>query len=709
MEGDVSAEPPRAAGRRRARPWVEGWVAHEHTELRKGQGAEVVPTPTQEYRRTGLAAPRKLPSGADALVDTIVGVYRRRTVSLRALRRDAQAIERLGPALRDLSDSRLRQTLAEHRTAFRSGRREACNQALCPALAAVREVSQRRAGLRPYPVQLMGALALHRGYLVEMATGEGKTLVAALAAVLAAWTRRPCHIVTVNDYLAQRDAEWFRPVYAFCGVQAGFITGAMEPSERRQAYAQDVAYATSKEILADFLRDRLHLGPLQNASRRHIQASLQGRAQPDTANALVMRGLHTCIVDEADSILIDEAVTPLIISQAAPNDELKEACQVAQRVAAQLLPRTDYSVDPRNREATLTEAGQNRVAEHGRELGGIWQAQRRWSELIEQALTAREFFELDKQYVKQDEQIVIVDEFTGRLMPQRTWRHGLHQAVEAKEGLAVSDPNETLGRLSFQRFFRFFRCLSGMTGTAREASRELWRIYRLPVIALPTNQPCRRRLLPDRVFATEADKWDAVTGGILELHATGRPLLVGTRSVLASERLADRLRTHGVELNLLNAIRHREEAQVIAEAGNWGKITIATNMAGRGTDIRLGRGVADLSGLHVIATERHESGRIDRQLFGRSARQGDPGSAQAFVSLEDELFVRFLPVRLLRVWIRALLATAVPGSRRLAALAIRWAQHAAQKQAAKRRRTVSRMDTWLNDSLSFTRSSDRIE
>ncbi len=664
-------------------------------------------TPTQDYRRTSLIVPRDVPSGADALVDGVLGRFRRRRGLLRGLQRDAKKVDRLAPMFRDLTDRQLRVKLSEARDMVARRDRDS-ERSLFPCLAAVREAAARQTGMRPFVVQLVGALALHRGYLAEMATGEGKTLVAGLAAVLAGWTRQPCHIITVNDYLAKRDADWFRPLYEFCRLSVGSVTGPMEPQDRAHAYAQDITYTTGKEILADFLRDRLRLGRLQNGARRHIRNVVCRRPPGSTEDGVVMRGLHTAIVDEADSILIDEAVTPLIISQSTPNETLRQACIAAHELAADLEPGTHFKIDTRYKEAELTDAGHQRVTEARAELSGIWRSARRWSELVEQALTAREFFQRGAQYVLQDESVVIVDEYTGRLMPQRTWRHGLHQAIEAKEDLEVSAPSETLSRLSFQRFFRFFHRLSGMTGTASESAGELWHMYRLPVVRIPTNRPCIRRMKPDRIYATEEQKWSAVVSAVTDMHATERPLLIGTRSVRASEALAARLRERGMEVNLLNAVHHEREASIIAEAGQGTRVTIATNMAGRGTDILLGPGVKRLGGLHVVATERHESRRIDRQLFGRSARQGDPGSAQALLSLDDELFVRFLPGQGVRNWLKGLLRVRHPGARLLSSLAVRYAQRAAQRQAYKQRQNVLRMDTWMDESLSFTDSSDRI-
>lgn len=660
--------------------------------------------PACEYRRTQLAKPRKLPSGLDAFSDRLVGMCRRRSGLLVQLRREAEAVDRLAAAWQHVSDHRLREKLVACGQAFRRQNSAQAEAALPEALAAIREAAERQLGLRPFVVQIMGALALYRGYLAEMATGEGKTLTAGLAAVLAGWTGRPCHIVTANDYLAERDAGWLNPLYRFCGMSAGFIAGNLEPRRRAEAYAHAITYCTSKELTADFLRDRLHLGALHQGERRHIRRLLGGaRPGPDT-DRMVMRGLHTAIVDEADSLLIDEAVTPLIISRPQDNGALKDACLIADTIAGELERGRDYEVTPRYKEVEITATGRLRLEAECARLPGIWRAPKRREELIRQALTAREFFRRDEQYLINDERkIVIVDEFTGRSMPERTWREGLHQAIEAKEKLPITNPSETLARLSFQRFFRLFTKLSGMTGTAREAAAELWHIYRLPVVTIPTNKPCVRVYHPDRLFADAAGKWQAVSDTIADLHRRGVPVLVGTRSIAASEHLAACLRERQLEFNLLNARHHREEAQIVAEAGLPGKITIATNMAGRGTDIRLAPGVAEQGGLRVMATERHDSGRIDRQLFGRCARQGDPGEVHVFVSAEDELLVRFAP-RSMRLMLASLVRTNPASAQRFAGLVFALAQRRAQRQAYRQRQQVLRTDSWLDEALSFAGS-----
>jgi preprotein translocase subunit SecA len=414
-------------------------------------------------------------------------------------------------------------------------------------------------------------------------------------------------------------------------------------------------------------------------------------------SGLVMRGLFSAIVDEADHALIDDAVTPLIISRKQPNPSLQAACVAAGAISDSLQRGVDYSADPQFQEILLLAAGETKVSQA--HLDGIWSGPGRRRELIGQALQAREFFHRGHQYLIAEGKVVIVDESTGRQMPQRTWRGGLHQAIEAKEGLKITDPSETLARLSFQRFFRFFEHLAGVTGTAREAAGEFWQIYGLPIVAIPTHRPCIREQWPDRLFTRGAEKWRAVAQEIERLRRLGRPILAGTRSIAASEHLAGLLDERRLPHSVLNAEQFEEEASIIARAGERGRITIATNMAGRGTDIRLGSGVSELGGLHVIATEKHESRRVDRQLFGRAGRQGDPGSAQAFASLDDEL-LKHAPA-----WLRARARTALgagwPAAIRVAGRVVAHAQKRAGRRAAAQRRRLLEQDLSLDENLAF--------
>ena len=635
--------------------------------------------------------------GLDAFIDAVQGKIRRQRNALSRVRAQAEKVDGLALAWDGLRDSQLHERRREIQARFRRGEDDA--ELLVTALAGVRTAAHRQLGERPYLVQLVGALTLHHGWLAEMATGEGKTLTAGLAAVLAAWRGNPCHLVTVNDYLAERDARWMQPLFNACGVRGGYVTGLMEPAERRLNYRQDVTYTTSKEITADFLRDRLRLGQITDVTRWRIHQRF--RLHGALPEGVVMRGLHTAIIDEADSVLIDEAVTPLIISGQNAETAENDVHGRLWHLVAGFAEDADFRVNAGFREVELLPTGRRRVLAAAETWPDRWRNPAHATELAELALTARMLFHRDKHYVVTDGKVVIVDESTGRLMPNRKWRNGLHQAIEAKEGVEVSRSDATLARLSFQRFFRLFRRLSGMTGTASDVAGELWHIYRLPVIRIPTNRPGIRQQLPERFFATVDAKLEAVLSDIRQMHETGRPVLVGTRSVAASEALGARLESVGLEFSLLNALQDNHEARIVAEAGQSGKITIATNMAGRGTDIRLGQGVIALGGLHVIATERHESQRVDRQLFGRAGRQGDPGSARAYVSLEDELMTRHIPAMARRM-MKTALTSAWPGGAAAAKGMVQAARRGAEQQARQARARVLRMDTWLDEAVGFT-------
>jgi preprotein translocase subunit SecA len=641
-------------------------------------------------------ADKPLARGLDAAWDAGVGWAKRCVPRLRRFLERAEAVVKFEKQFSDMSNAQLREAIDPLRETFR--RHRDTPEDLDLAFALIREVAMRQIGERPFPVQVAGAFALESGCVAEMATGEGKTLTATLPATVAGWRGHGCHIVTVNDYLANRDAEWMGRIYHFCGLKVAHVEQGMLDTDRRAAYAADITYCTNKEVTADFLRDRIMLGRCGGLSAALLDR-VAGTARP-VMDALVQRGLPYAIVDEADSILIDEAVTPLIISGPGPNPEQTEAFRQAAGLAAQLQVSDDYRVDLRYQEIELTETGKKRLAQLAAGLGGLWRGARRSQELAVKALTAKELYRRDHQYVVDDGKVVIVDEFTGRLMPDRQWRDGLHQAVEAKERIEVTPPKETYARISFQRFFRMYGKLAGMTGTAQEATAEFWQIYHLPVVVIPTNRPCIRQYLPDLVFTSEAVKWQRIVAEIVHVHATGRPILVGTRSVRASEYLSRLLTEQGLEHRVLNATHHREEAQIVAQAGQRGWITVATNMAGRGTDIKLGLGIAQMGGLHVMATERNESGRIDRQLFGRCARQGDPGSAQAIVSLDDEFVSRY--------------AKSLVGSLKrrhgkderdissaLTRSAFRYVQWRADRLALRRRKSVIKSDHWLDDHLSF--------
>jgi preprotein translocase subunit SecA len=491
-----------------------------------------------------------------------------------------------------------------------------------------------------------------------------------------------------------------RPIYRILGLSVGTIVHGMDPHARAAAYACDVTYCTNKEVVFDYLRDRLLLG--RRTSRVHLQLD---RLAGDRARAarLLLRGLYYGIVDEADSVLVDEARTPLIISGGDRQSRMgeRDIYETALSVAGRLEAGKDYLLQEGERGIRLTPAGEVRLSDLTRDLGGVWAGRLRREELVRQALTAQHLFERDQHYLVQDGKVQIIDEYTGRLMADRSWERGLHQLIEAKEGVQVTQQTVPLARISYQRFFRRYLKLAGMTGTAREVAGELASVYGLAVVSVPTNRPLIRRNLGDRVYLGVETKWDPVIERIRELHQSGRPVLVGTRFVGTSEDLSRRLTEAGLSHQVLNARQDQGEAEIIGQAGQPGRITVATNMAGRGTDIRLAPGVAELGGLHVIATERHESRRIDRQLFGRCGRQGDPGSYEAMVCLEDEL-IKSHGGKGWR-WMASKIAHAgfpVPGWVRR--FFFRRAQRTAERLYSRMRRDLLKHDTYLETALAFS-------
>ncbi len=543
-------------------------------------------------------------------------------------------INALEKAMSDLSDEHLRRQAEDLRRQLGAGRVPA--DIVPEAFSLVRESARRYVGLRHFDVQLMGGLALADGCIAEMATGEGKTLVATLWAFLSGLTGRGVHVVTVNDYLAKRDCQWMGPVYEKLGLTVGVILEKMPPDERARAYRCDITYGTNKEFGFDYLRDQLRCLSRKDRLGQRIRDSLLG-VQESGEQDSVQRGHASAIVDEVDSILIDEARVPLIIASEPGVSKEAEVYRRADEVAGRLTEGQDYTLQVKKRFAELTQAGMQRIylglPDGARAAAG----EHPWSSCVEQALRAHLFWKRDRDYIIVDGKLVIVDEFTGRQQPDRTWSDGLHQAIEAREGLEIRGEHQTMAQITFQRYFRMYHHLCGMTGTAWTSSREFWTIFGLPVVRIPTNRPLRRQRLQDLVFASAKAKFDAIVAEIIEVRKQGRPVLVGTRNVAVSEHISARLSALGLDHAVLNAREHQKEAQIVAQAGQLGRITIATNMAGRGTDIILGEGVADHGGLHVIGTERHDARRIDLQLLGRAGRQGDPGSGRFFLSLEDEL------------------------------------------------------------------------
>ncbi|WP_339948559.1 translocase [uncultured Albimonas sp.] len=606
----------------------------------------------------------------------------------------------LAPGFEALSDAELDARLPALRESLRA-RTHPADEILAPALAHVREAAWRSLGRRPYDVQMQGARALLRGFVAEMRTGEGKTLVAALTAVVHALAGRPVHVVTANEYLAARDGEELAPLYARMGLSVGTIRPDEPPEARRRAYAADVVHASGKDLAFDYLRDRIHLRRRPGNLRRKAER-LIGREAPDD---LRMRGLHVAVVDEADSVMIDEARTPLIISGKGADPADLALFRHARAVAAALEERRDYRLSPRRDRVELTDRGRDLLddlAETDEDAPRAFRVPVIREHAVVQALAADHVFRRDAHYIVREDKIAIVDEFTGRPQPDRTWSDGLHQMIELKEGLEPSPPHRTEARITFQRFFRRYDRLCGMTGTARDSAWEFWSVYRLPVDRIPTHRPDARRVDRPRVWRSGEARDRALAGEIARLQAEGRAVLLGVRSVAAAEAVSARLAALGAPHQVLSAAQDADEAEKIARAGVPGAVTVATAMAGRGTDIRLGPGVPETGGLHVIVAERHDSRRVDLQLAGRCGRQGDPGRVQTFLSLDDELLQgrAAAPARALASLALALLPGAV--GERAAARLLRARQKAVEHAHAVMRRDLLETDKRLADMLALS-------
>ncbi len=633
----------------------------------------------------------------DRCVDRLLGALTRFWLLFpRRRRRFVNAVHEHGAGLEGLSEAELSQRIQQLRQAL--AREGLSDEVVAPMFAAIREVSRRTVGVAHYDVQLQAGWAMVNGRLAEMETGEGKTLAATLPAATAALAGIPVHVISVNDYLVQRDADAMRPIYHALGLSVGTVTERMKKAaERQAAYACDVTYVTGKQVAFDYLKDGLQ--------RRHQKSRLAGhiarlRGDPAPQQQLLLRGLCFAVVDEADSVLIDEARTPLILSGPAGSSDWGATYRQAMDLASALEQGSDYRLQPRKQTLEFTQRGRRRLEELAAPLAGFWTGPNRREEWVEKALRAQHLFLRDRHYLVRAGKVEIIDQPTGRAAPDRSWESGLHQMIEIKEGCELSPERETLARISYQQFFRRYLRLSGMTGTAREVASELWSVYRLNPIPIPTRLPVRRRSLGTRLFASADAKWDAVAERVRELQRIGRPVLVGTCSVEASEQLGALLTERGLPHRVLNARQDDQEAAIVAGAGRRGRITVATNMAGRGTDIRLGPGVIESGGLHVIATQRSEARRIDRQLFGRCGRQGDPGSYEEILSLEDDSLGGFFPAGLQRFLVDRCAASATPaGWLKLLTRAPQWVE---ERRHAQVRQGLLAMEEYLGRLLAFS-------
>ncbi len=568
-------------------------------------------------------------------VQNVLSPNRWRLASWSALVPKIAALE---PQLQQLSEGQLRKRSLSLRYRARSG--EPLARLMVEGYALVREAARRTVDMRHFDVQMLGGIAMFHRSIVEMQTGEGKTLAATLPMYLNALAGRGCQLATVNDYLARRDAQWMGPIYEALGLTVGVIESQMPRPQRRKAYACDVTYGTAKEFGFDFLRDRLLLRRIAEGQTDLLGGMLDGGG--GGANEKPVQGEpYFALVDEADNILIDEARTPLIIS-ALPTEEQRieaECYRWTASVIDEFTEDVEYEYDHEKKTAELTREGRQKARTLPKPEAMDRVGMVNIYQYVERAIMVNREYFLDRQYVVRDGEIVIVDEFTGRLAEGRKWREGIHQAVEATAGVEVTVATGQAARITIQDFFLRYERLAGMTGTAMGSARELRKIYRCCVLPIPTNRPAIRRRLDSLVFGAADAKWTAVVDDVCRLHEEGRPVLIGTRSIDKSEHLSKLLADHGIEHQVLNANHIEAEADVVARAGLRGKVTVSTNMAGRGTDIKLGEGIAEFGGLHVICTEMHDAGRIDRQLIGRCGRQGDPGTFRQYLALDDDLLL----------------------------------------------------------------------
>lgn len=596
-----------------------------------------------------------------------------------------------------LDDDALRAQLAAE--AHRMRHEGFTDERLAISFALIREASRRTLGMRHHDVQLMAGRALLQGRLAEMSTGEGKTLAATLAACSAAVTGAATHVVTVNDYLAERDAEHNTALFDFLGLSVGVVLQDMSIPDRRTAYACNITYVSNKELTFDYLKDMIALG---DASR--TQQCLREFAGGRVAEAPILRGLHIAIIDEADSVLIDEASTPLIISETLP-DDLDPTVYTRAIELARSLEENVHFRRSQHRDFWLTPAGKTYARELASEWDGLWRSPMWREEFIQKALSAIHGFQRDQHYILAEGKVQIVDESTGRVMTDRTWERGLHQMIECKENCEITGQRRTLAQITYQRFFGRYLMLCGMTGTAQEVASEVKGSYDLSITRIPTHKPTRRRRLADTLCRHSEERWQAVASRAVEMASLGRAVLVGTRSVEASEKLSAVFEAQGIAHAVLNARQDEGEADAVAAAGAAGRITVATNMAGRGTDIKLSKEAEAAGGLHVILTEFHESARVDRQLFGRCARQGDPGSTEAIVSVEDDLFRRFAPAAH-----QLLLGRLVPArlaNEQVVRRYVTWLQDRAERHYRQQRVMTQKRDAEWVKSLAFVGKSRR--
>jgi len=601
-------------------------------------------------------------------------------------------------ALQDANDEAFNVVLEELRAQLhRQGLQEGL---MIEAFAVIREAAGRVLGKRHFDVQLYGGWLMLNGMLAEMGTGEGKTLTATLTACTAALAGIPVHVITANDYLAERDCEIMLPLYQRLGLTGRSVIDGMQPDECQQAYRADIVHTTNKQIAFDYLRDRIEMGE-DTGDLRFQFRQIQRQQNTDKNGKLLLRGLCFAIIDEADSVLIDEANTPLIITKTLPNEESADTYSDALYLASTLVADKDYRVDEKRRGVDLTLAGEDSLEDQVLSLPKLWRNKRKRETLVKQALAATLFYKRDREYVVNEEKVQIIDQSTGRLMPDRAWEQGLHQMIEAKEGCLISEQREPQARISYQRFFSRYLRLGGTSGTISEVDAELQRVYGLEVRKVASNQPSKRLMMGEHIFRDQADKQIALINRVRAMNRVGRPILIGTCSVEESEQVSELLHQVGIRHRVLNAKQDRHEAEIIAEAGHKDAITVATNMAGRGTDIALGPEVEALGGLHVISLSLNDSHRIDRQLFGRCARQGDPGSAEAILSLQDEALAQYFGPTAIKL-MAGMTGEGKPVPAWLSRLILRLPQKRHEAKQCRIRKALMKQDQRLRRTLAFS-------
>jgi preprotein translocase subunit SecA len=607
-------------------------------------------------------------------------------------------VNRYEAALQECSDEAFNVVLEELRAQLhRQGLQEGL---MIEAFAVIREAAGRVLGKRHFDVQLYGGWLMLNGMLAEMGTGEGKTLTATLPACTAALAGIPVHVITANDYLAERDCEIMLPLYQRLGLTGNSVIDGMQPDQCQQAYRADIVHTTNKQIAFDYLRDRIEMGE-DTGDLRFQFRQIQRQQNADKNGKLLLRGLCFAIVDEADSVLIDEANTPLIITKTLPNEESADTYSDALYLASTLVADKDYRVDEKRRGVDLTVAGEDSLEDQILKLPKLWRNKRKRETLVKQALAATLFYKRDREYVVNEEKVQIIDQSTGRLMPDRAWEQGLHQMIEAKEGCLISEQREPQARISYQRFFSRYLRLGGTSGTISEVDGELQRVYGLEVRKVASNQPSKRLMMGEHIFRDEADKQIALINRVRAMNRVGRPILIGTCSVEESEQVSELLHQVGIRHRVLNAKQDRHEAEIIAEAGHKDAITVATNMAGRGTDIALGPEVEALGGLHVISLSLNDSHRIDRQLFGRCARQGDPGSAEAILSLQDEALAQYFGPTAIKL-MAGMTGEGKPVPAWLSQLILRLPQKRHEAKQCRIRKALMKQDQRLRRTLAFS-------